>query len=111
MRPNPPRLGPRVLVSALDTGELLHQSRDNVGRFRAHELLRRTGPRPAAERDKIPQRLEPGPTLGAKCIGIRTPDILVSMQTVYVERYVFTFAYEDRRFAVQAAASGEDGIV
>ena len=112
IRSNPPRLGPRApTISTFDPAKLLHQPRDDVGCFRAHELLRRTRPRSAAERDEIPQRSETRPTLRTKGIGVRTPEIFVVMQTVDIKGYIVAFADEDGRFTVWATAGGEDGIV
>ena len=111
MGPNSPRLGPGALISALNTGEFLRKSRNNVGRFRTHELLRRTGPRSAAKWNEIPQGLEPFPSLWTKRVSVLAPYVFVLVQAVDVEGYVFAFADEDGRLAVRTASGGKDGVV
>ena len=111
MRSDPPCLCPRVLVFAFYAGEFLHHSCDNVSRFGADQLLRRTRPRPSTEGDKRPKGLQAFPTLWTELVGIRAPDVLVLVQTVEIERDVIAFPHQDRGCAVRAATGGENGVV
>ena len=103
---------PTLQLPSVALTELLHQPHSGIAGLCERQLLSQTHPRPATERHKRPARAQIGigPAIRVVLFGVRTPDIVAKVHGVHAELDYGAAGYEERGFAVGAAAAWDDGV-